>query len=316
MLELNDNMKFLLAGTFAALLFGTVVRMIALRNADTDLRQKRMGSLRVWWALAAFMAAAVIFGVYGVCVLLAVGGILGLREYLKLVGNDKIGRAALYIAFAAVPLQYTLIATGNTAAALSVLPPLALVLISVARLMSKGTQEYVRTTAATFWGVLLLVFNVSHAALLLTLPSAAPPVGMAGWFLFVVIITEMDDIFQALVGRLIGRHKVTPQISPNKTWEGCGGGIVTSIILAFVLAPWLTTFPSATTLNGFLVTFAAGAVIFLAAFFGDINMSAIKRDVGVKDGSTILPGMGGIIDRIDSLTFTAPVFYYFAISVT
>ncbi|HIK92919.1 MAG TPA: hypothetical protein EYG03_13200 [Planctomycetes bacterium] len=77
----------------------------------------------------------------------------------------------------------------------------------------------------------------------------------------------------------------------------------------------MTTFPSVSTARGFLVSVAAGLLIVVAAFLGDINMSAIKRDVGVKDGSSILPGMGGVIDRVDSLTFTAPAFYYFLIVV-
>lgn len=312
MLEFNENMKWLLGGTFAALLLGTIVRIIALRNSQADLKRKRMGSLKVWWTLAVMMSLAVVFGIYGVATLLALAGILALREFLKLVGTERIGRPGLTVAFAAILWQYGLIVSGHSDAARTWLPPLALVLISIVRLTSGGTTDYVRTTSATFLGVMLLVFNVSHAALLFTLPDRVQPaVGMAGWFLFVVIITEMDDIFQALVGRLMGRHKVTPQISPNKTWEGCVGGMLTSIVLAFALAPWLTTFPPATTTSGFLITIGAGIVIFVAAFFGDINMSAIKRDVGVKDGSTILPGMGGVIDRIDSLTFTAPVFYYF-----
>ena len=125
------------------------------------------------------------------------------------------------------------------------------------------------------------------------------------------MITEMDDIAQALVGRTIGRRKITPVISPNKTWEGFLGGVVTSVVLSLLLAPWLTSFPSILTSRGLLLSIGSGLLIVTAAFLGDINMSAIKRDVGVKDGSSILPGMGGIIDRIDSLTFTAPAFYYF-----
>ncbi len=314
--DVNDNLKLLLCCTFVAMLIGTFVRIIALRNSAPDLKRKRMGSLRVWWTLTALMSIAVVFGIYGVAILLAVAGILGLQEFFRLVGTERIGKPALFVAFAVLLFQYGLIMSGYHTAARTLLPVLALVLISTARLMTGGTTEFVRTTAATYWGVVLLVFNISHAALLFNLPGAAQPVvGIAGWFLFVVIITEMDDIFQALVGRWIGRHKVTALISPNKTWEGCGGGMLTSIVLAFALAPWLTTFPSASTTNGFVTTLSAGVLIFLAAFFGDINMSAIKRDVGVKDGSTILPGMGGIIDRIDSLTFTAPVFYYFATMV-
>lgn len=313
MIDVNDNLLKLLAYTFVALCVGTAVRIVALRKADPELAKKRMGSLKVWWTLAVLMSLAVIFGRIGVSALLALAGVLGLREFLKLIGTEKIGRAAVVAAFVAVGVQYSLIVSGCHEAARFVLPIAALLAISTVRLLQGGAEGFIRTTAGVYWGVMLLAYCLSHAVMLFTLPSdSEPTVGMAGWFLFVVIITEMDDIAQALVGRIIGRHKITPTISPNKTWEGFLGGVVTSVGLSLLLSPWLTTFPPASTSRGLLLSVGAGLLIVTAAFLGDINMSAIKRDVGVKDGSAILPGMGGIIDRVDSLTFTAPVFYYFA----
>lgn len=316
MIEINDSLLRLLVGTFAALCIGTLVRIVALRNAEPELAKKRFGSLKVWWALTILMSLATVFGRPGAAVLLAIASGLGIREFLKLIGTDQVGKAATVAAFGSVVLQYSLIAADDSAAARFVLPVAALLLLSTARLLQGKTEGFIRTTAGVYWGVMLLVYCLSHAVLLFTLPSEHKPlVGMAGWFLFVVIVTEMDDIAQALVGRVIGRRSITPAISPNKTWEGFAGGVVTSIVLSLLLAPWLTTFPSVLTARGFLLSVAAGLLIVTGAFFGDINMSAIKRDVGVKDGSSILPGMGGIIDRVDSLTFTAPLFYYFLICV-
>ncbi len=312
MLEINESMIWLLAGALSAMCGGTLVRIVALRGADADLKRKRMGSLKVWWTLTLLISVAAIFGRPGAAVLLAVASWLGLGEFLNLIGRERIGRPGVTVAFACVPLQYFLIATGMTEAAQWLLPTGSLLLLSTARLAGGRTEGYIRTTAATYWGIMLLVYCLSHAALLVSLPaSKQPPVGVAGWFLFVVIVTEMDDIAQALVGRVIGRRKITPTISPNKTWEGFAGGVLTSVLLSLLLAPWLTTFPAASTGRGLLMTVSAGLLIVVAAFLGDINMSGIKRDVGVKDGSTILPGMGGVIDRVDSLTFTAPAFYFF-----
>ncbi len=316
MIDINHNLLWLLASTFAALCGGTLVRIVALRNAKPELAKKRMGSLKVWWTLTILMSLAVVFGRSGAAVTLAVASGLGLHEFLKLIGTERIGKAAMVVAFASILFQYSLIAAGCSAEARFVLPVAALLLLSTARLLHGKTEGFIRTTAGVYWGVMLLVYCLSHAVLLFTLPLEHKPlVGMAGWLLFVVIVTEMDDIAQALVGRLIGRRKITPAISPNKTWEGFAGGVVTSIVLSLLLAPWLTTFPPVSTARGFLVSVAAGLLIVVAAFLGDINMSAIKRDVGVKDGSSILPGMGGVIDRVDSLTFTAPAFYYFLIIV-
>lgn len=237
-MEINSTMIWLLIGTLTAMCTGTLVRIVALRTADADLRQKRLGSLKVWWVLALLMALATVFGRSGASALLAVASWLGLREFLNLIGRQRIGTPGVVVAFAFVPLQYLLIAFGLAESAKIVLPMTALLLLSIVRLMTAKPDGFIRSTAGAYWGVMLLVYGLSHAALLFTLPiEHVPAVGVAGWFLFVVIVT--------------------------------------------------------------------------AAFLGDINMSAIKRDVGVKDGSTLLPGMGGMIDRIDSLTFTAPVFYYF-----
>jgi len=312
MLNMNTHLLWMLIGTFAVLCGGTVVRIVTLRNIDPDLAKKRMGSLKVWWTLVVLMSLAAVFQRSGAAVLLAVASFLGLREFLNLIGKQQIGIGALCVAFASVPLQYFLIATGFESESRLILPVASLLLLCTVRLAKGETQGFIRTTSGVYWGVMLLVYCLSHAALLFTFAADhEPAVGPSGWFLFVLIVTETDDIAQALVGRAIGRRKITPTISPNKTWEGFAGGVITSVVLSVLLAPWLTSFPSISTMRGLLLSVGSGLLIVAAAFLGDINMSAVKRDAGVKDGSTILPGMGGIIDRVDSLTFTAPVFYYF-----
>ncbi|MBC7965422.1 MAG: CDP-archaeol synthase [Fuerstia sp.] len=311
-MHINADLLWMLTGTFAALCVGTVVRIVALRHADPDLATKRMGSLKVWWTLAALMSVAAVFERPAAAVLLAVASFLGLREFLQLIGKQRIGKAAKIVAYLSVPLQYLLIAMGFESEAKVTLPIGMLLLLSAVRLAKGDTQGFIRTTGSVYWGVMLLVYCLSHAAMLFTIAADhTPVVGASGWFLFVVIVTETDDIAQALIGRVIGRRKITPVISPNKTWEGFLGGVITSVVLSLLLAPWLTSFPSISTSRGLLLSVGSGLLIVTAAFLGDINMSAIKRDVGVKDGSSILPGMGGIIDRVDSLTFTAPAFYYF-----
>ncbi len=310
--KINTHLLWLLIGTFTALCGGTIVRIVALRKADPELAKKRMGSLKVWWTLAILLTLAAVFQRPGAAVLLAAASFLGVREFLKLIGKQHIGKAAVIVAFVSIPLQYALIVLGLESEAKFVLPVGMLMLLSTVRLLNGETQGFIRTTAGVYWGVMLLVYCLSHAALLFELAADhMPAVGASGWFLFVVIITEMDDIAQALVGRAIGRRKITPTISPNKTWEGFLGGVITSVGLSILLAPLLTSFPPASTFRGLLLSAGSGLLIVTAGFFGDINMSAVKRDVGVKDGSSILPGMGGIIDRVDSLTFTAPAFYYF-----
>ena len=128
--------------------------------------------------------------------------------------------------------------------------------------------------------------------------------GVAAWFLFLIAITETNDIGQAWVGRRFGSHKIAPVLSPNKTWEGFFGGQFVAGLLAIAIGPYLTPLDW----QQFVI---AAVLIAVAGFFGDLNMSAVKRAAHVKDSGDALPGQGGILDRVDSLTFTAPLFYLY-----
>lgn len=167
------------------------------------------------------------------------------------------------------------------------------------------TKEFLRAVGTLHWGLMTMVFSLSHTAYLLALPQEGNPIaGGAGLILYLVFLTEFNDVAQYIWGKTMGRHKVLPTVSPNKTWEGLFGGIVTTVALAALLAPWLTPLTRIESLG-------AGLLIGLAGFIGDVTISALKRDLGLKDSGSLLPGHGGILDRVDSLTYTAPLFFHF-----
>jgi phosphatidate cytidylyltransferase len=128
--------------------------------------------------------------------------------------------------------------------------------------------------------------------------------GGAGLLFFLVFITQFNDVAQFTWGKLFGKHKISPSVSPKKTWEGFLGGVATSIVLAALIGPQLT--PMDAAWSAF-----AGGLISVSGFLGDITESAVKRDLGVKDAGALIPGHGGILDRIDSLTYAAPIFTHF-----
>jgi phosphatidate cytidylyltransferase len=136
------------------------------------------------------------------------------------------------------------------------------------------------------------------------LGATAALLGGPALVLYLVFLTQFNDVAQFLFGKSFGRHKVVPKVSPGKTWEGLLGGVATTVTLAVVLAPWLTPLRRAESV-------AAGVMIGLGGFLGDIVISALKRDLGIKDSGSLLPGHGGILDRIDSLTYTAPLFFHY-----
>jgi phosphatidate cytidylyltransferase len=167
------------------------------------------------------------------------------------------------------------------------------------------TAGFLHAAGSLHWGLMLTVFNLSHLAYLLVLPEATNPAGGgAGLVLFLMFLTQFNDVMQYVWGKAFGRHRIIPKVSPNKTWEGFIGGVATTTLLAWALAPLLTP------LSGWQAP-AAGLLIGLAGFTGDVNLSALKRDLGVKDSGSLIPGHGGILDRLDSLTFTAPLFFHF-----
>jgi phosphatidate cytidylyltransferase len=167
------------------------------------------------------------------------------------------------------------------------------------------TEGFLRAAGTLHWGMMTTVFSLSHAAFLLVLPKEGnPAAGGAGLVLYLVCLTELNDVAQYIWGKSFGRHKVVPVVSPNKTWEGLLGGVATTTLLAFVTAPYLTPLSHKHAVM-------AGIIIGLGGFLGDITLSALKRDLKIKDSSSMLPGHGGILDRVDSLTCTAPLFLHF-----
>ncbi|TDR50179.1 phosphatidate cytidylyltransferase [Halomonas ventosae] len=123
------------------------------------------------------------------------------------------------------------------------------------------------------------------------------------WLLFVLLLVWGADIGAYFVGRTFGRHKLAPSVSPGKTWEGVAGGLAVTSLLAVGFATW-----QGLGVAGGLVLLLATAVVTLASVLGDLLESMLKRHRGIKDSSQLLPGHGGVLDRVDSLTAAVPLF--------
>ena len=165
------------------------------------------------------------------------------------------------------------------------------------------TEDISRSMSILPTQLMFTVFGVSHLAFLVSLPDIEGfDVGGRALLLFIVFITEMNDNFQFTWGKLLGRYKIIPKVSPNKTWEGLIGGVITTVIVGYFLR-FLTPFSEIEIL-------IVCGVVAITGFVGDVVVSAIKRDIGLKDTGSTIPGHGGILDRIDSLALTGPVFFH------
>ncbi|MEL6748091.1 MAG: phosphatidate cytidylyltransferase, partial [Pseudomonadota bacterium] len=231
---------------------------------------------------------------------------LALKEYLSLIPTRRVDRSVLLLVYLTIPVQLVLAAYDRYGLFLVFIPVWAYLLITMAMVLIGKTHGYLRAVGTISWGLMLTVFALSHIAYLMVVGERANPVaGGAGLLFFLLFLTQFNDVAQYVSGRTLGPYgvlgKVLPAVSPNKTWEGLLGGIVTTMIVAGIVGPLLTPMP-------WLWSVAAGAVLAIAGFLGDVTWSAFKRDLGVKDTSTFIPGHGGVLDRVDSLTFASPVF--------
>lgn len=306
----DPDLLRVLGGIFAALAAGSAVRFLALHGASEAEARPLLDSLKVWWVAAVAVAVATLAGRIGAVLLLAGVTAVGLHEFFRLTEAGG-RRAELRIdAYVAVGVGLLLVAVDEGMAFLVLFPPVAVVWICVRLVLRDRAEGFLRASGGWLLGVLLLGYAPAHGALLFSLPPDANPVaGGGGWFLALVVLDQANDIVQALVGRRIGARRIAPVLSPRKTWEGFAGGVVGTVLLALVLLPALTPLSA-------WESAVAGVAIAGAGFVGDVTISGIKREAGVKDSGAVLPGHGGMLDRIDSLLLSAPVYYYLVILLT
>lgn len=304
---IDDAMLLLLGIVGGALLLGTIAAEVARRLATSERGVELATNLRrrmlSWWVMAVVFVGSILVGGVTTIVLFALSSFLAFREFVTLTPTRYGDHRALFWAFfAVIPTQYLLIGLERYGLFSIFIPVYAFLLIP-ARIAAAGdTTNYLERMAKIQWGLMTCVYFVSHVPALLTLRIPGYEGRNATLLFFFILIVQLNDVFQYVTGKLFGKHKITPTVSPNKTVEGLVGGLVVSAVvgagLSFVtpFGPWV----------------AAGLAFAIAfmGFLGDITMSAVKRDLGVKDYSELLPGHGGVLDRLDSLTFAAPLFFH------
>jgi phosphatidate cytidylyltransferase len=293
-----------LLGIYGALSFATLCTFILIvAKPKKDYRELRL-RIQSWWVMIVILSGALL-GSRNAIFFFAFVSFLALKEYLSLISTRRADRRVLFWAYLSLPLQYYFIYIEWYSMFLVFVPVYVFLFLPFRMVIIGETRDFLRAVSTIQWGLMLTVFAVSHLASLAVLPSSLNPGGGgAGLLLYLIILTELNDVAQFLWGKSLGKHKVIPKVSPNKTVEGLIGGVCTTTLVSLFLAPALT--PIQTTSHAL----AFGLLIGTAGFVGDVVVSALKRDLGIKDTGNILPGHGGILDRIDSLTYTAPLFFH------
>lgn len=304
-LGVSLNVLWMLAGLYGLLIIASMAAFgLRRRHQEKDYSEltQRINS---WWVMVTVFTAAILLSRTVSLVFFGLISFLALKEYLSIIPTRRADRRVLFWAYLAIPFQYYWVGIEWYGMFIIFIPVYMFLYLPMRMVMIGETRSFLQAAGTLHWGLMTMVFSVSHVAFLLVLPATGNPIaGGAGLVLYLVFLTQFNDVAQYLWGKLLGRHKIIPRVSPNKTWEGFIGGISTTTILAVLLYPFLTPF-------SWQIAIVAGLIISISGFIGDVTISALKRDIGVKDSGSLLPGHGGILDRIDSLTYTAPLFFHF-----
>jgi phosphatidate cytidylyltransferase len=257
-----------------------------------------------WWVMAALLAAALLAGWPAMTALFALVSFLALREFLSLAPTSREDRLLILAAYLAIPVNYALVDPAIYGIYLVFVPIYVFMAVPFAMAIIGRTRDYLPRASTFHFAIVTCVYFLGYVPLLMRVPqSDAPQAGAAGLVFMLLLATEANDVLQYVTGKLIGRRKIMPTVSPNKTWEGFLGGWILTAALIVLVAPHFTP------LTG-LGLWTVAIVLPVAGFAGDVTMSAIKRDIGVKDTSALIPGHGGVLDRADSLVFTAPLYFH------
>ncbi len=301
----DSNVLAVFAGIVGLLVLATAISLGLRKFKPAAHPQDLDARIRSWWIMVAIFALAVLFSRTGAIVFFALLSFLALKEYLSLIPTRRADRRVLFWAYLAIPLQFFWVYDRWYNMFLVFIPVYAFLGLPFRMVLTGETRDFLRAAGTLHWGLMAFVFALSHLAYLLVLPERAGDTFTGpGLLLYLVMLTQLNDVAQYVSGKRFGRRKALPSVSPNKTIEGVLGGVVTTTLLSALVAPLLTplSMPHA---------IACGLMISMAGFIGDVTISAVKRDLGLKDTGSLIPGHGGVLDRLDSLVYTAPLYFHF-----
>ncbi len=306
-------------------LIGSVLLLLAAATVVVQVLKRRPESgidaailetfhlrVRAWWILFATLAAAFFLGHVTTVVLFGLISFWALREFITLTPTRPGDHRTLFWVFSLfTPLQFVLVGMGYYGLYSIVIPVYAFLFVPARIALAGDYKRFLERIAKIQSGLLICVYCLSHAPalLMLKLPPLANGDEDSGGGLrllfFFVLIVQLSDALQYAWSQIPSKHVIVPTINGTRTWEGLLGGTASVTLIGAVLW-WATPFHG----SSWWMAAVMSAVISLMGFAGGITMSAIKRDRGVKDYGTLVEGHGGVLDRIDSICFAAPVFFH------
>jgi phosphatidate cytidylyltransferase len=303
----DSALGILIAGVMSLLLLASITGRILQRRFNVGASRATVENInariRAWWIMAMLFVISVLTGAMGSTLLFGLISFLALREFVTLApGRPADHRALFWCFFVVTPIQYVLIWIGWYGLFSVLIPVYVSIFVAIRTAAAGDTRQFLERTATHYWALMVCVYFVSYVPALLMLRIPGYERQNAKLVFFLVLIVQLSDVLQYIWGKTLGSRPIFPSISPNKTWEGFVGGVSCATAIGAALW-WATPFgPAQAALLALIVT--------ITGFAGGAIMSAIKRDRGVKDYGSLIEGHGGMLDRIDSLCFAAPVFFH------
>ncbi len=303
----SPHLLWLLAGVGTILVLASVIgEILRLRLSpagENPVIENLNARINAWWVMVICLALAFIAGKPGVVLLFALCSFAALREFMTLTTHNRADHWSLVACFFLIlPLQYWFIATDWYGMYSIFIPVYAFLLLPVASALRGSTRDFLIRVSETQWALMICVYCASHVPALLYLQIPGFEGRNVILIAYLIFVVQLSDVLQYVWGKLLGRTRVAPTLSPSKTWEGLIGGTLSATAIGTALY-WMTPFSPVE---------AAGMclLITLMGFFGGLVMSAIKRDRGIKDWGHLIAGHGGFLDRLDSVIFAAPIFFH------
>lgn len=300
---LTANVKYSIIILYSVLIIITIsAYILGFLKKNVENFKTRMKS---FWIIVFLFTGAFMFNKVSAILLIMLISYLALKEFFSMIPTRRADRRVLLWAYLSIPIQFYFLYTGWITMFYLFIPLYLFILIPLRMVLIGDTEGFLKSCGTIHWGLMTCVYAIGYFAAYFSIPNDINPAGGAlGLLLYILVLTVFNDFSQYFFGRTLGKNKVIQKVSPNKTWEGLIGGIISTTIVAM----WLSKLLTPLTLKQ---AFVIGIILSIAGFFGDITMSAIKRDMEVKDTGTLLPGHGGILDRLDSMIFTVPLFFHY-----
>src|SRR5438034_7056875 len=297
----------LFAGVFGVLLLasaiGFTLKHMLARGEPSPTIDNLNQRVTAWWVMVVALGVAFALGKFGVVVLFGFVSFIALREFVSLAYTRRGDHWALaLIFFVFLPLQYVLVGIEWYGLYSILIPVYAFLALPIFAALSADTTRFFERAAKLQFALMICVYCISYVPALMMLRIPGFEGGNVLLIAWLVLVVQSSDVLQYVWGKLCGKHKIAPALSPSKTVEGFVGVVASATLLGALLV-WLTPFaPWQAALIALIVN--------LMGFAGGLVMSAMKRDRGVKDWGTMIEGHGGMLDRLDSVIFAAPVYFH------